>query len=73
MYIKGELNKVTDCLLQYYESDTMANIHQPYEYMQADVHIDPTRDDLPTQQYQEVTSKVIKLQAIHSTERHHSK
>ena len=26
-YIKGELNKVTDCLSQYYESNTMADIH----------------------------------------------
>jgi hypothetical protein len=46
----------------------MANIHQPYKYVQADVRIDPTRDDLPTQWYQEVAFKVIELWAICSTE-----
>ena len=67
-YIKGELNKVVDCLSQYYESDTMADIHQPHEYMQADAHIDPTGDDLPVQHYQEITSKIIELRAIRSME-----
>ena len=72
-YIKGKLNKVTNCLSQYYESDTMADIHQPYEYVQADACIDPTGDDLPAQWYQEVMSKVITLWAIHSTKVHCSK
>ena len=26
-YIKGELNKVADCLSQYYESDTIQDVH----------------------------------------------
>jgi len=31
-YIKGELNKVADCLSRYYESDTIQDIHM-YERM----------------------------------------
>ncbi|KAF8237976.1 hypothetical protein L208DRAFT_1073872, partial [Tricholoma matsutake] len=72
-YIKGELNKVADCLSQYYESNTLMDTHQPHEYVQADIHIDPAGDNLPGQRYQEVTSKIIELRAIHSMEHHHSK
>ncbi|KAF8227593.1 hypothetical protein L208DRAFT_1145175, partial [Tricholoma matsutake] len=49
MYIKGELNKVADCLSWYYESDTVGDVHQPYKYIQADTRIDPTGEDLPKQ------------------------
>jgi hypothetical protein len=51
----------------------MADIHQPYEYVQADVHIDPSGEDLPAQRYREVTLKVIELRAIRCTELRHSK
>jgi hypothetical protein len=50
-YIKGELNKVANCLTRYYESDTMANVHQPHDYVQADIQIDPSGEDLPAQHY----------------------
>ncbi|KAF8232688.1 hypothetical protein L208DRAFT_1271020, partial [Tricholoma matsutake] len=72
-YIKGKLNKVADCLSQYYESDTLMDTHQPHKYVQADVCIDPAGDNLPGQWYREVTSKIIELQAIHSMEHCHSK
>jgi hypothetical protein len=32
-YIKGELNKVADCLSWYYKSDTKADAHEPHEYV----------------------------------------
>jgi hypothetical protein len=67
-YIKGELNKVADCLSRYYESDTMVDIHQPHDYVQADIRIDPSGEDLPVQRYQEAMSKVIELRAIRNTE-----
>ena len=33
MYIKGELNKVADCLSRYYESDTIQDVHMYDEYV----------------------------------------
>ena len=32
-YIKGDLNKVANCLSQYYKSDTIQDIHQYDEYV----------------------------------------
>jgi len=32
-YIKGELNKVADCLSRYYESDTIQDVHMYDEYV----------------------------------------
>ncbi|KAF8232687.1 hypothetical protein L208DRAFT_1271034, partial [Tricholoma matsutake] len=55
-YIKGKLNKVADCLSQYYESDTLMDTHQPHKYVQADVCIDPAGDNLPGQWYREAPS-----------------
>ena len=72
-YIKGYLNKVADCLSRYYESDTMANVYQPHNYVQADIRIDPSGEDLHDQCYREAMSKVIELQAIHDTELRRSK
>jgi hypothetical protein len=46
-YIKGELNKVADCLSRYYENDNEHDIYEPHEYVHADAHIDPTGEDLP--------------------------
>jgi len=39
-YIKEELNKIADCLLRYYESDTAGETHNINEYVHADTHID---------------------------------
>jgi hypothetical protein len=47
MYVKGELNKVADCLSRYYENDNESDIYEPHEYVCADVHINPTGEDLP--------------------------
>ena len=39
-YVKGEYNKVADCLSQYYESNTNADIHSPNDYVQGDRRIE---------------------------------
>ena len=50
-YVKGELNKIADCLSCYYKSNTSANIHEFHEYIQADRRIDPEGEDLPSARY----------------------
>ena len=40
-YIKGEFNKVADCLSRYFESDTSADEHDFHDYVQADRRVDP--------------------------------
>ena len=39
-YVKGISNKVVDALSRYYESDTLNEIHQSHEYVNAGVCID---------------------------------
>ena len=60
-YIKGDLNKATDCLSQYYETNTSADIHEPHKYMHADIQLDPAGDDLPNVQFCEVVEQTIEL------------
>jgi hypothetical protein len=60
-YIKGELNKVADCLSRYYENDTESDAYEPYEYVHADARIDPTGEDLPIPRFQEITEKTIEI------------
>jgi hypothetical protein len=72
-YIKGELNKVADCLSRYYENDTSADIHAPQDYVRADVRIDPNGDDLPIDRYNEVKQRVVEIRAQRAEERRRSK
>jgi hypothetical protein len=46
-YIWGKLNKVADCLSHYYESDTWYDVYDVSEYVDADVQLNPTLDDMP--------------------------
>ncbi|KNZ77492.1 hypothetical protein J132_05287, partial [Termitomyces sp. J132] len=46
-YVKGELNKVADCLFCYFESNSPQDIHHLYDCIHADAHIDSEGDDLP--------------------------
>jgi hypothetical protein len=64
MYVKGELNKVADCLSQYYENDNESDIYEPHEYVRADVCIDPTGEDLPVPRYHKIAEKVIKIHTL---------
>ena len=72
MYIKGDLNKVANCLSQYYKSNTIQDIHQYDKYVQADVRIDPAGEDFPAQQYKEMTEQVIEIRAMREDEHRHS-
>ena len=53
-YVKGELNKVVDYLSCYYESDMSKDMHYMYDYVYADIQIDPEGDDLPSQRVAEL-------------------
>jgi hypothetical protein len=72
-YIKGELNKVADCLSRYYENDTDADVHEPHDYVRADARIDPTGEDLPAPRFHEITEKVIEIRALREGEMRRSK
>ncbi len=60
-YIKGENNKVTDCLSRYYENDTWEDTHRVDEYVRADAHINPNGEDLPPNWRQEVHDKIVEI------------
>src|ERR1700676_854218 len=53
-YIKGTSNKVADSLSRYYQSDTDDDIHPMYNYVTADVQLDPEGEDLPWNQVVEL-------------------
>lgn len=57
-YIKGELNKVADCLSRYYESDRDGENHTYDEYVNADVRFDPDGDELPMERAAELRAMV---------------
>ncbi|KAL7280521.1 hypothetical protein ACG7TL_005453 [Trametes sanguinea] len=46
-YVPGKLNKVADCLSRYYENDTVDDHTEEWEYVNADVRLDPDGDTLP--------------------------
>ncbi|KAG6881435.1 hypothetical protein C0995_001886, partial [Termitomyces sp. Mi166 len=56
-YVKGELNKVADCLSRYFESDTTDDVHKVYNYVQADKRIDPEGEDLPLHRFHKIAEK----------------
>lgn len=64
-YVKGEYNKVADCLSRYFESDSPGEEHTPGEYIQVDYQIDPECDDLPTQRTEEIQKTNDYIQAIY--------
>ena len=55
-YLKGEKNKVVDCLSCYFASDEPGEVHNVSVYVNADSRLDPEGDDLPTFQQQEIQS-----------------
>ena len=46
-YMKGTSNKVADSLSQYYQSDTGDDVHPLYDFVNADVQLNPEHKDLP--------------------------
>jgi hypothetical protein len=52
-YVKGETNKVADCLSRYYQSDEGEESHPKHVYVDVDVILDPEGDDLPNGRVEE--------------------
>ena len=67
-YVKGEHNKVADCLSRYFESDTSKDVHDAHEYVNADARIDPEGEDLPQRRYQEVVERIVEIRAMQETQ-----
>lgn len=67
-YIKEELNKVADCLSQYYKNDTPNNVYDVHEYVGADRRIDPTGEDLPVLRLSEIQERVVEIAAMRAME-----
>ena len=63
-YVKGEYNKVADCLSRYYESDTGADVHEAHEFVQSDRIIDPEGEDLPMERLQEIKERRVEIRAM---------
>ena len=64
---------MADCLSHYYESDTAADVYEYHINVQANLRINPTGDNLPATQYEEVVEKVVEIRAIHAMEAHQSR
>ncbi|KAG6892705.1 hypothetical protein C0993_003198 [Termitomyces sp. T159_Od127] len=63
-YVKGELNKVADCLSRYFESDTRDDVHDVHDFVQADKRIDPDGEDLPLHRFQEIAERHVEIRAM---------
>jgi len=71
-YIKGDLNKVADCLSRYYENDTIEDMYQYNKYIHADARIDPMEEDLSTQQFKEMSEYIIEIRVMKANEEWYS-
>ncbi|KAG6858174.1 hypothetical protein C0995_002039, partial [Termitomyces sp. Mi166 len=58
---------------QYFESDTAEDIHNVYDYVQADKRIDPEGEDLPLHRFHEIVEKKVEIQAMQAQELRRSK
>ena len=58
-YVKGSSNKVADSLSRYYQSDMEDDLHPPYDFVNADIQLDPEGEDLPW-------NRVVEIRAINT-------
>ncbi len=63
-YVKGEKNKVADCVSRYYESDMLGELHHLADYVNVDRRIDPESEDLPQDRAKEVDKHEERLHAM---------
>jgi len=71
-YIKGEYNKIADCLSRYYENDTSADTHEYHDYVHADRLIDPEGEDLPLERVQEIRERRVEINAMRAMKTRHA-
>ncbi|GBE87762.1 Transposon Ty3-G Gag-Pol polyprotein [Sparassis crispa] len=62
-YIEGATNKVADCLSRYYENDNADEFAPIQDYANADAHLDPEWDDLPSNHIAELCTGTIQCSA----------
>jgi len=62
------LNKVADCLSRYYESNMWYDVYDVSEYVDTDIRLDPTLDDVPWNWLQEIEDRTVEMHAIRVTE-----
>ena len=60
MHVPGEQNKVADCLSRYYENDRYDEVHEPHQYVSADIRLDPNSEDLTELRLQELGEEQLK-------------
>jgi len=65
-YVKGEYNKVADCLSRYLESDISADMHEFHDHVHANQRVDPEEEDLPLDQLQEIKERHVELHLMHA-------
>jgi hypothetical protein len=58
-YVKGELNKVADCLSRYYANNDPEETHPFDAYVNADARFDPEGEELPAKQREGLRAKQI--------------
>ncbi|KAG6893283.1 hypothetical protein C0995_001052 [Termitomyces sp. Mi166 len=61
-----------DCLSRYFESDTIDDVHNIYDYVQVDKWIDPEDEDLPLHRFYEITEKKVEIRAMQAQELRHT-
>jgi hypothetical protein len=67
-YIQGKLNKVADCLSHYYESDMWYDVFNISEYVDTNVWLNPTLDDVPWNWLWKIEDHTVEMHAIQVTE-----
>jgi len=71
-YIKGDLNKVADCLSWYHKNDIIEDVYQYNKYVRADAWIDTMGEDLSAQRFKEMSEHVIEIRAMKAKEERYS-
>jgi RNase H-like domain found in reverse transcriptase len=58
-YVRGSRNKVADSLSRYHQSDTSDDKFPTYDYVSADLQLDPEGEDLPWGQITEIRAMAV--------------
>ncbi|KIY68288.1 hypothetical protein CYLTODRAFT_443477 [Cylindrobasidium torrendii FP15055 ss-10] len=72
-YVKGEDNKVADCLSRYYEFDSPDEVHGVEDYVRADARLDPSGEEMPTDRAHEWRTRAVEVRAMRAENARRSK